>query len=77
MESQTDPEAVVDWSHLAGETGVTVTKLYPAGKAKIAGRVYNVVSSGQLVDKGTKIIVVEAKGNRIVVKSVDTVQEKT
>jgi len=77
LESQSDPEAVVDWSHLARETGLTVTKLYPAGKAKIAGRVYDVVSSGQLVDKGTQIVVVEAKGNRIVVKPVNAEQEKT
>ncbi len=70
LEGQSDPEAVVDWSHLAGETGETVTKLYPAGKARIAGRVYDVVSSGQLVEKGKEVLVVEAKGNRIVVKQI-------
>ena len=70
LEAQSDPEAVVDWSYLAGEKGVTVTKLYPAGKARIAGRVYDVVSNGQLVDKGEDIFVLEAQGNRIVVKPV-------
>ena len=71
LESQADPEAVVDWSYLAGEKGVTVTKLYPAGKARIAGRVYDVVSNGPLVDKGEEVLVIEAQGNRIVVKQVD------
>ncbi len=77
LESQTDPEAVVDWSHLAGETGTTVTKLYPAGKARIAGRVYDVVSNGSLVDKGEEVVVVEAQGNRIVVKPVSPKSENT
>ena len=77
LESQADPEAVVDWSHLAGEKGVTVTKLYPAGKARIAGRVYDVVSNGPMVDKGEEVVVIEAQGNRIVVKSTNTEQENT
>lgn len=71
LEGQGDPESMVDWSHLAGETGVTVTKLYPSGKVRISGRVYDVISSGQLVDKGETVIVIEAQGNRIVVKQVD------
>jgi len=56
---------------------LTVTKLYPAGKAKIAGRIYDVVSNGQLVDKGEQVIVIEAQGNRIVVKQVNAQQENS
>ena len=77
LESNSDPEAVVDWSHLAGEKGVTVTKLYPAGKARIAGRIYDVVSNGPMVDKGEEVFVIEAQGNRIVVRSTNTEQENT
>ncbi len=62
-----DPEAVVDWSYLAGEVGETVTRLAPSGKARIAGRVYDVISKGQMLDKGETIEVIEAIGNRIVV----------
>lgn len=72
LEGDSDPEAIVDWSHLAGEVGETVTKLYPSGKARIAGRVYDVVSSGQMVDKGEKVNVIQAQGNRIVVKPVSS-----
>jgi len=71
LKGKGDPEAVVDWSHLNGFSGETITKLYPAGKARIAGEVYNVVSNGPLVDKGAKVVVIEAQGNRIVVKEVD------
>jgi membrane-bound ClpP family serine protease len=66
-----DPEAVVDWSHLAGEPGETITRLAPSGKARIAGKVYDVISKGQMVSKGEAIVVVEAIGNRIVVATKD------
>ncbi len=62
-----DPEAVVDWSHLNGQKGVTTTRLFPAGKARIGGKVYDVISKGLLIDKDQEIVVVEAKGNRVVV----------
>lgn len=68
LEGFRDPEAIVDWSSLAGQTGETVTKLYPSGKARIGGRVYDVISNGQMVDKGTQVLVIEAVGNRIVVR---------
>ena len=66
-----DPEAVVDWSHLNGQIGETTTRLFPAGKARIGGKVYDVISKGQMVDKGAEIIVIEAIGNRVVVRAVD------
>lgn len=74
LEGDRDPEAIVDWSHLAGQTGETITKLYPAGKARIGGQIYDVISSGQLVDKGEKIEVIEAIGNRIVVKPLQSTE---
>ncbi len=64
-----DPEAVVDWSHLLGQTGETVTRLFPSGKARINGDVYDVISKGQMLDKGVSIVVIEAVGNRVVVRA--------
>ena len=64
-----DPEAVVDWSYLLGQTGETVTRLYPSGKARINGDVYDVISKGQMLDKGVRIVVIEAMGNRVVVRA--------
>lgn len=69
LEGVGDPEAVVDWSHLIDQKGETITKLYPSGKARIGGRVYDVIANGQMVDKGQAVVVIEARGNRIVVRS--------
>jgi len=67
--SEGDPEATANWGHLLGKEGVTVTRLNPAGKVKIDGSVYDVISTGLLLDKATKVEVVEAVANRIVVQS--------
>ncbi|MEM7784350.1 MAG: NfeD family protein [Planctomycetota bacterium] len=66
-----DPEAVVDWGHLEGLSGTTTTRLFPAGKARIGGKVYDVISRGQMIEKGEAIEVVEAIGNRVVVASLE------
>jgi len=52
---------------LAGEKGVAETDLHPGGIATIAGKRYTVVSRGDFIDSGTRIIIVQTKGNRIVV----------
>jgi membrane-bound ClpP family serine protease len=67
FEEEVDAEAVVDWSFLMGQTGETVTRLNPAGKARIDGQVYDVISRGQMIDKGEAVVVVEAVANRVVV----------
>ena len=71
LESDRDPEAIVDWSFLQGKTGETTTRLFPAGKARIAGKVYDVITDGRMVDKGQEIEVVEAIGNRVVVRPIE------
>lgn len=65
---QPDPEATADWSHLLDQRGKAVTRLMPSGKARIAGRVYDVITDGQVVAKGDSVQVVEAVANRVVVK---------
>ena len=62
-----DREAIVDWSEMLGKTGVAITPLIPAGKARIAGKLLDVITDGRVVEKGQSIIVQEAVGNRIVV----------
>jgi membrane-bound serine protease (ClpP class) len=51
----------------AGQTGTAVTLLRPSGKAKIDGEVYDVVSQGDFVPKGSRIRVLKIKGTRIIV----------
>ena len=66
-----DPEAIADWAFLEGRTGQALTRLNPAGKAKIGSHVVDVISTGQMVDKGTELIVIEAIANRVVVRPTD------
>ncbi len=53
---------------LLGATGVAVTKLRPAGKAEIGGKVRDVMTQGELVDAGEKVEVIDVRGNRIMVR---------
>ena len=64
----TDREAVVDWSHLLGRKGEAVTPIMPSGKARIDGKVYDVISDGEVIDKGDSVEVLQAIANRVVVK---------
>jgi len=50
-----------------GETGRTTTLLRPAGKARIADRLVDVVTEGEFLDAGTPVRVAKVRGNRIVV----------
>jgi len=53
---------------LVGQTGEALTVLRPAGKARIDGRLYDVVSDGPYIDRGGAITVTQVSGNRIVVR---------
>lgn len=61
-------EDVARAASLIGATGLTVTPLHPAGIAKINGSRFDVVTSGGYIEAGIEISVVEAAGNRIVVR---------
>ena len=53
---------------LVGKSGKAVTKLSMAGKAKIRGKIYDVVSINSYVEEGANIKVVEIKDNHIMVR---------
>lgn len=57
--------------YLIGKTGITMSQLRPSGWAKIDGQKEDVVSEGDLIPKGTNIIVTNVEGTRVVVKKVD------
>lgn len=54
---------------LVGKTGVVISDLRPAGRAKIGDKEYDVVSDGNYIVKDTKIVVHQVEGVRIVVIS--------
>ena len=57
---------------LVGIEGITTTRLAPAGKARLSGSVYNVFADDDLIEPGVPVRVVEVKGRRIMVRSLET-----
>jgi membrane-bound serine protease (ClpP class) len=53
---------------LMGRTGVTVSMLRPSGVARIDGRRYDVLTNGEMIEKGAEIEVRDVSGNNIVVR---------
>ena len=60
---------------LIDATGKAQTDLHPSGIATINDRRYPVVSRGEFIDSGARIVVAQTKGNRIVVDELP--EEKT
>lgn len=69
-EQRTMQESVANREHLTGRTGVTTTPLVPAGKARIANELVDVITDGRMIEKDTPVRVVEALGNRVVVEPI-------
>jgi membrane-bound serine protease (ClpP class) len=63
-------ESLANWAHLAGKRGTTATPLVPAGKAQFGDELVDVVSTGDLVPKGSPVVVEEIIGSRVVVRRV-------
>jgi membrane-bound serine protease (ClpP class) len=62
-------EALADFSHLIGQQGTATTNLMPAGKADFDGQLVDVIAEGLPIDRGQPVVVVKARGNRVVVRS--------
>ena len=54
-----------------GRTGTALTLLRPAGKAEFDGELYDVVTQGDYISKGSRIKVIKVKANRIIVADMD------
>jgi membrane-bound serine protease (ClpP class) len=65
FESQaaTDPRDLA----LVGAEGTIESDCRPTGVARVAGRRIDVVSRGDLIERGERVRVIEVKGNRVVV----------
>jgi membrane-bound serine protease (ClpP class) len=55
---------------LVNETGTAFTQLRPSGTALINGRRVDVVTEGQLVERGAPVRVVAVEGMRVIVRAV-------
>ena len=60
---------------LVDKQGLATSDLRPAGFALIEGRRVDVVTRGNMLDKGDSVRVVDVEGNRVVVKKVETQQQ--
>ncbi|MGE3405624.1 MAG: nodulation protein NfeD [Pirellulales bacterium] len=63
-------ESVASYEYLVGREGTTTTPLTPAGKARFDGQLVEVIADGEMLDRGTRISVIEARGNHVLVKAV-------
>ncbi len=63
-------ESLVDFSDLVGQTGTATTLLMPSGKARFDGRLVDVIARGEVIDRGAEVVVVEVRGNHILVQGV-------
>jgi membrane-bound serine protease (ClpP class) len=64
-------ESLADFSHLVGQQGVATTNLMPAGKADVDGELIDVIADGLPIDRGTTIVVIKARGSRVLVRAVE------
>jgi membrane-bound serine protease (ClpP class) len=56
---------------LLGSTGVAETNLRPSGKGRFGDQLVDVVTEGDLIERGRSITIVEVQGSRVVVKRVE------
>ncbi|MEC8554753.1 MAG: NfeD family protein [Planctomycetota bacterium] len=61
-------ESLAYRDHLLGQSGLTVTRLNPSGKAQFGRDIVQVVGAGKLISEGVPVQVVEVRGNVIIVE---------
>ena len=62
-------ESLVNYEHLLGRSGTAVTRLATSGKARIGEELVDVITAGEFVDRDSQVVVVEVRGNCVVVAS--------
>jgi membrane-bound ClpP family serine protease len=56
---------------LIGRVGTATSKMLPSGGVQIDGKMIDAISQGMAIDPGQAVVVVEVKGNRVVVRLAD------
>jgi membrane-bound serine protease (ClpP class) len=56
---------------LIGQSGVTISQLYPGGKARFGERTLDVLTEGELVEQGRRVRIIGHTGADAVVKEAD------
>ncbi|MCA9246342.1 MAG: hypothetical protein KDA42_04475 [Planctomycetales bacterium] len=71
-EEQLAREQLTDYDHLVGAHGTTATQLTPSGKARFGADMIDVIADGEVIPHGAEIVVVEVRGNRVLVQTVSS-----
>jgi membrane-bound ClpP family serine protease len=53
---------------LIGRVGVTRSKMLPSGAVEIDGQMIDAMTQGQAIEPGQPVVVIEVRGNRVVVR---------
>ncbi len=56
---------------LVGRVGVAKSKMLPAGSVLVDGQYHDAVSQGEAIDQDQPVVVMEVRGNRMVVRAAD------
>lgn len=70
LSSQAGYTAFYDYSYLIGKSGTALTDLRPVGQIEIEDKVYEAISRGEYIEKGSRIEVVAQDGNRLRVRPI-------
>ena len=62
-------ETLIDLHDFVGRRGTATTQLTPSGKARFGDMLVDVITDGDVIQRGSKVEVVEVHGNRVVVKA--------
>ena len=54
-----------------GRVGIAKSKMLPSGSISIDGRLIDAVSNGAAIAAGQAVVVIEVRGNRVVVREAD------
>ncbi len=60
-----------DYSRFNGKEGLSLTPLRPAGSVQIGGEKADVVTEGEFIPKGARILVINTVGGRIIVRQLE------
>jgi membrane-bound ClpP family serine protease len=63
-------EQIANYAHLVGVTGMAQTDLLPTGKARIEHELVDVIADSEPLSRGTPLVVVSARANRVIVRAV-------
>jgi membrane-bound serine protease (ClpP class) len=69
--SITSPPESASVSVQAGDVGEVLSTLRPAGKARFGDAIVDVIATGEFINKGTEVQIIEIHGSRVVVKKAE------